>query len=668
MKQFSHSSFPLQLLCCALISVACYLLLAPAALAMAGQGNFNVSFFTCVGGRGTGSLFGIFNQCPTQLTVHNVFSFLTCNIERLITDLFGDVYCGIIRKLEPTIRAVLTLSVVLFGVGFTVGWIPATGRDFLIYLLKLAFVYAFATQADLMIGTAYRFFVTGSQEGIAIVVTTLFDKQTGITGLASNFVGGANIFATIDRVLAEFFTTVTASVGADPAEGDAACKNAIFAAMAVMLIAFPPMAFMFMLVLAKILMTFFRAIFGYLFSLVGLAFLMVLSPIFLSFALFKQTRQLFDKWLGHLVSYSLQMVVVFAFMAFVFSMNVSNIANDLAGVVRYNQESYSNRSNTLRMPWAGCTLCDFEVVKLDPVSRAELQVYGENERIDPANSKLRCKTNDVRAENYLSPLMMIAPDNTCNEGRNCNGQPDAVGLKETQRIQNTLLTFMMSGFLSLLVLAYIVDQMLTYAPMVAQTLSSGMSGSNYAVQIGGGYNPSGRPATELPFEQQINTFGGAFSEAYNAQSRSNQNTFQRLGAGVRDGAWAFFFGRDDGGRSQGLIDGTVSWLLNPTRGAEDDDRNAFGGSGATSAAANIRAAVTAMRGSAADRANARLYLNAAKGETDDPVLLGEIEDLLAELGPEEPATVDRAEVGSTPATPPDTPSGGGGTSGTGGPP
>jgi hypothetical protein len=298
--------------------------------------------------------------------------------------------------------------------------------------------------------------------------------------------------------------------------------------------------------------------------------------------------------------------------------------------------------------------------RLNGVELGPVQTYLSSEQIDPARTKLVC----ISPISPLDPQMMVAPENTCPEGQACN---PGVGVANSQQIQNTLLTFMMSGLLSLLILAYIIDQMLTYAPLIAQTLSSGMSGSNYAVQIGGGYNPSGRPSVEMPFEGAINTAGGAFSEAYNADSRRNANTFARTGAGLSAGMQAFLFGRDDGGRSQGVVDGMTSWLLNPTRGAEDDDRSLAGGGGLASARASIARAAEALRsgqrtGLSAEIAN---LIAVRDSVTDDPVALGEIEDLIRDMvaagGEMPPAEV--ADPTPTPAS--DNTTSGSGTPGTG---
>ena len=567
----THLSLPLQILSCALLSLGCFLLLTPDAFAQgfAGGGGINISIFYCSGGKGVGSLFGIFNQCPSTLTTHNIFSFLTCNIERLATDLFGDLYCGIIRQLEPAIRAVLTLAVVFFGVGFTIGIIPATARDFMVFLLKISFVYVFATQSDYMIGTAYRFLVTGSQEGIAIVVTSLFEQQNSLAPLVVN---GGNVFAFIDQALATMINLPSSGEGADVSAGQDPCKNAVFAAIALMAVAFPPLFFMAVLMVAKILLVFIRAIFGYLFSLIGLAFLMLLSPIFLSFSLFKITQKLFDKWIGYLASFSLQMVIVFAFMAFIFSLPVQSLTRSFFDIIKYNKTTVA--TNTWRAPWEYCTICDFEVRQYDPDTKAVGAVYAEGAPISPTRSKLVCKKPICP----LNPLTVMTPQNAGDPGTACasgTATTNAGQVNNSQRIQNNILTFMMSGLLSLLILAYIVDQILTYTPMIARTLSNSIGGATYAPQIGGGYSTRGRAVVELPFESAMRASADAFERNYTFNidpdtgqpGLRNDDTITRSVAAFQAGARAFLTGN---GSNAGVVDGALGWIFNPTRGADED--------------------------------------------------------------------------------------------------
>lgn len=609
------------------MALAVYVGLSPDAFAtltyqsgsgFAGGGGLNVSIFYCsFSGKAVGNLFGIFNYCPMTVSTDNIFTFLTCNIERLATDLFGDLYCGIIIELEPAIRAVLTLAVLFFGVGFTIGVIPFTARDMLAFLLKIVLVYVFATQADYMIGITYRFFVTGAQEGISIVVSNLFVEQTGPN--AGGYIHDGNIFSYIDQALATVINLPSQSEGADIAAGQNPCKNAIFAALGIMLIAFPPFFFMAVLMAVKVVMVFFRGIFAYLFGLIGLAFLMLISPIFLSFSLWQQTRSLFDKWLGYLVSFTLQIIIVFAFMAFIFSMPVSNITSSMFDIIMYNKSTVE--SETMRMPWQYCTICDFQIVKVDPDTRTIIRgnsspeaasnpgvidpftnteitdyyTYADGEAVNPAQSRLLCK----QPECPLQPMSFITPESYGDPGTPCRQRledavtqsanedgtttasaPNANTVMATQELQNNILSFMMSGLLSLLVLAYVVDQLLTYTPLMAQVLANGLS-ANYAPQLVGGHSLAGRTVVEMPFERNMTSFADTFQSNYTYKHDETgkrvlrtDDSISRTSDALTKATETFIVGNPsnnpDRDPDPGLVGSMFGWIVHPTRGSEGE--------------------------------------------------------------------------------------------------
>ena len=58
---------------------------------------------------------------------------------------------------------------------------------------------------------------------------------------------------------------------------------------------------------------------------IGFYILIMLSPIFVPFLLFKSTKQIFDSWIGQLITYSLYPVILFSFMGFMFLV-VDNLA------------------------------------------------------------------------------------------------------------------------------------------------------------------------------------------------------------------------------------------------------------------------------------------------------------------------------------------------------
>jgi hypothetical protein len=100
------------------------------------QGFFGISNFRCNGTVASGDLMSPSSACPQVLDPTNIFSFTVCHVESITSQIFGNLYCGVITQLTPAVSAVLTLAVLFFGVGFTIGVISATGREFLLFMLN----------------------------------------------------------------------------------------------------------------------------------------------------------------------------------------------------------------------------------------------------------------------------------------------------------------------------------------------------------------------------------------------------------------------------------------------------------------------------------------------------------------------------------------------------
>src|SRR5690606_29030122 len=90
--------------------------------------------FSCMGGQAMGTLYSPGFSCPTTLEFDNLFSFLVCNMEELSSNLLGHMFCGMTYMLEPAVTAAVTLAAIFFGIGFTIGVIPATAREFQAFL------------------------------------------------------------------------------------------------------------------------------------------------------------------------------------------------------------------------------------------------------------------------------------------------------------------------------------------------------------------------------------------------------------------------------------------------------------------------------------------------------------------------------------------------------
>lgn len=508
--------------------------------------------FSCSGGHATGSLYDAgAGVCPTTMKFSNVFSFLLCHTEQISANLLGSMYCGVMSALQPAVTATVTLAVLFAGTGFMIGFTNITGKDFLALLLKIAAVYAFATDADLIIGIGYNLLVSGLREGTAVAISSLY-RANG--SLAPDTALG--VYALMDGFLAQALHFATDAIGQTWDQEHNPCQNAIFAVMAIMAIAFPPIFYIGLMMIARIAMTFLRAVFGYMYSVVGITFLLTLSPFFLSFMLFKQTQSLFEKWLGYLVSFSLQLVIVFAFLSFILSIRIDHVTNSLTDVIMPTAQNYE--STTIRMPWQYCTVCEFDVVDKDSGA-----VLASDSGDFLSRGKLQCR----EPKKPLPVMQQLTPPSENAGGAGGGGAPSGGG---NTAFQNTLMKFATTGLLSLLVLAFVVDALLGSIPAMAQYLASNLGNAMYAPQMVGG-DVGQAPAMGIPGEGVINTLQRGFTDGFRNQTNAVSGAIE----GFRNSVQRMVIGGGRSGdanpqdNSPGIVGHFMRFMINPQRGPID---------------------------------------------------------------------------------------------------
>lgn len=499
------------------------------------QTSTGATSFRCSGGHAVGQLFDSNVGCPTTLGMNNLFTFLICNMEQLVSNLMGEMYCSIVTDLIPAVMGMLTLAVLFFGISFTVGLIPATAKDFQAFLIKIVFVFVFATQSDYLIGVGYNLLITSLREGVAIGLSAMMPPKPG-----GGSVSGLDMYRYLDGFLAQAMHFATDYVGGKwDTPGSNPCKNAVFAVMAIMAIAFPPVFYIGVMIIFRVALTFLRAIFGYMYSLVGIVFLLTLAPFFVSFFLFRATRPFFDKWIGYLVSFTLQMVILFAFLAFVLSIDVSHISSSLTNIIVPNKEVVE--TTALRAPWNYCTICQFQVVNKE--TKEVLPDYGASDLI--SNGELQC-TNAERTP--ISVTDLSAP--------------------EKQKVTNALIKFASTGLLSLLVLAYLVEYILNYVPALSSFLA-GSLGAAWAPQLGGGATIGQKASLDIPGGELVTTFERGFDRGFNEQTKAGKSSISGAMEGFKQGAASMVAGgprRSDGTTTDpGMVDSFTHFILNPHR-------------------------------------------------------------------------------------------------------
>lgn len=418
--------------------------------------------FSCSGGSANGQLF---NQqgCSGSPEDGKVFSYFICQFEEILNEILSEVYCAVVGDAGFAVKAALTLLVAITGVAFLMGLTPFTAKELMMLAAKFSLVLAFALEAEYMIGVGYNLFISMTKEGIVIVLDHLFASR--------NFTSGDQVYDLFDQTLQDFISAVSQG---ETQENTNRCEGAVFGMLAALAVAVPPLAIVGMYFVVKLLWMVLRAVFGYCQGLLGLTFLVVLAPIYVSFSLFKPTRTLFDKWVQYLISFSFQMVVVFAFLGMVFYIldQVSEETSDYRELVRPQQQVVGQGPGSYA-PIDACGIC-----KISPTSPKDAP---------------ECESDEVL------PFTEVAQD-------------------------ENFLQFASVKVLAMVILFYVLDIMLDFVPEMAKHLA----GPKYAGQLGGGRGGN----MQLPFEQAIGSTLSKSAQSFAGSSNSATGLVAGLTSGV----------------------------------------------------------------------------------------------------------------------------------------
>jgi type IV secretory pathway VirB6-like protein len=528
---------------CLTLAVLGCLLLVPHAYAFGEDLSVGQSF-SCFAGRAEGQLIRSTDFCPMTLQLDNVFSFLICKFERISSEVLGQMYCGLITELTPAVRAVLALATVIFGISFTIGLIPITGRDALIFIIKFAFVFGFATNADLLIDIGYNFILAGMRDGVQVTLQSTLGDDPDMQG--------KNVYQLIDGFLAEMLRNVslTSIPTTSPAVADARCQGAVFAALAVLGAVFPILGFFALMLIARLVMCFFRAVFAYIYAMVGSTFLIILAPIFLPFYLFKVTQSFFDKWIGYLAGFMIQVVLLFAALGFLVSLDVKTFMRDLPNIIMYQAETLE--SSSFRFPWQYCTLCDFRLIH---EGTGEDMLEGNTTHTMSQSmireGRLQCKISDVNVplDGYSYDEKKPATD---QYGRTPINVLYMLSPKTSSGQMNALFAIAISGLLALFLLALAVERLLAYIPDLAQLMARSMGAGAYAPELG---------SQALPGQSALDRFEAGFKEGV---SKDESSRFDP-GKGVP------IFGNTANVASQGFKEGLSRMVTGGSTSARAED-------------------------------------------------------------------------------------------------
>lgn len=235
--------------------------------------------------------------------IEYIFSTVLCDFLEILNATLSKLYCSMQYFLIESLRILMTVYVAVFGFQLLMGTAQLNLRDIVMRLIKMSLVWTFATQASYGIGVMFY-----------AVVAVMSDASGWVVNAIAAFVSvdGCPAIQFVSSDFTSFFFFVDCLVWivfqGPMALGSAKLLGLLIATM----LAYPPLGSLALWWALKTFMTLTRAIISFLMALAATAFLISLSPIFLSFALFRSTSEHFNNWLRYIISYIVQVVLVFA--------------------------------------------------------------------------------------------------------------------------------------------------------------------------------------------------------------------------------------------------------------------------------------------------------------------------------------------------------------------
>ncbi|MFZ4124491.1 MAG: type IV secretion system protein [Rickettsiales bacterium] len=328
------------------LCMAVWLLFAPLHAAYAVDLDLNLNLnFNAAAAAPTGN--GMVAQCDEYDGIAN-------RIVMCVRDTLENASEAFFEQFTPMLTGIvmgfLTLTVIFYGVMLAGGMVENVARDTMVMLIKLSFVVYFVQNTDML----YHW-VVDSMDALS---ASMFSFSNINHPTASGCMEGQDtIWQRLDCLMDTTFgidmgeggteTTNIKLTGVGLARGlFAFFGSAIFSSVPGFIIGIIGLGFLYTMLFFLV-----KVVFVFLMSYIGILFMMLIGPLFIPLVMFRQTKQYFDNWVGLVVSFALQPVIVVTFVSFacaaldvtVFSGDqsfVRTIAGDEAKASGFNLNAY----------------------------------------------------------------------------------------------------------------------------------------------------------------------------------------------------------------------------------------------------------------------------------------------------------------------------------------
>ncbi len=282
----------------------------------------------------------------------SIFGKVLDTFRQTVGGIMSTMYCGFTGALKSTLQVALTVFVAVFGIAVATGMSNLTVKEAGILLFKVALIWAFASTADYSIGIGYKFFVNVATEGSNIVLGAMVPDKPVVGYETPNL-------SNPDAVITGGVGSIVGSNQQNTTKIPPWCLVYVIA-LALLLLLFMPLIIIFvMIMIIQYIGMYTRCLVGYLTALVLISFLFILTPLFVSFALFRTTEPLFQQWIKYLTTFAIQMIVLFGFLALLALIPLGAFINEILSLLRDYDETYGHW--LLSFPFHFCGVCDYTI-------------------------------------------------------------------------------------------------------------------------------------------------------------------------------------------------------------------------------------------------------------------------------------------------------------------
>jgi len=445
-------------------------------------------FYTAPNAPGSACEFGSGGQ-------QHIFSGIICQFISLLNSVLASVYCGMQDMLQTMVGAVLTIFVAVFGAKMLMGSVDLSAREFITRLLKIAFVCIFITQSTWAVQYAFQFFVLLAGEGVEWVMSSIPSPWTAdpcVDPMAASATGFMAAFTRLDVIICKAIT------------GPFTTSNSKVIGFFLVLSALAPqigvLVLSWLLLNLKILV---HGLVTFLLGIAAIAFLIAMSPIFLCMMLFKATVSFFENWVKFMVSFSLQIIIVFAVAALWLSVMLQFLEffNDLSNTIFPDQTIITESSaNTASDSWG---ICPFTYFASAPPPH-------------PPGPYVECNTGWT---DVIPISSLIWPTDT----QALTGGPSPNGYVQ-------YLYYMIYHLITLIVVSFAFDALLREAPMIAVYLA----GPDYVSPLAGGMGVNRAGQVRSLFASASSSSSGSSGSSFFSRGGGSTNASSNSGPSWRN--------------------------------------------------------------------------------------------------------------------------------------